>query len=214
MSKQLAIIHIIDDDESLRFALDSLFRSVGLATRTYASTDEFLSANRAGATGCLVLDIRLQGASGLDFQEQLLQSRIFVPVVLMTGHGDIPMSVRGMKAGAVDFLTKPFRDQDMLDAVASALKLDRKRRASHEGLADLEERFQSLSSREQQVMLLVTKGLLNKQIAGDLGISEITVKIHRGSAMRKMQARTLPDLVRMADALKQSQMEELVAMSG
>lgn len=203
MKPQPPIIHVIDDDESLRLALDSLFRSVGFATETYVSTEAFLAAKRSDAEGCLVLDIRLQGTSGLDFQDQLNAHGIFMPVILMTGHGDIPMSVRGMKAGAVDFLTKPFRDQDMLDAIASALKLDRKRRAEHAQAAETEARFQTLSNREQQVMLLVTRGLLNKQIAGDLGISEVTVKIHRGAAMRKMGARTVPDLVRMADALQQ-----------
>ncbi|MBU1317130.1 MULTISPECIES: response regulator transcription factor [Pseudorhizobium] len=201
MSDNSPIIYIIDDDESIRRSLDSLFRSVGFSTRTFTSAAEFLAAKRSDGEGCLVLDIRLQGTSGLDFQEQLVQSGILLPVILMTGHGDIPMSVRGMKAGAVDFLTKPFRDQDMLDAVASALKLDRTRRAGQGQIADIQVRFQTLSSREQQVMLMVTKGLLNKQVAGDLGISEITVKIHRSAAMRKMGARTLPDLVRMADAL-------------
>ncbi|MDH4441456.1 MAG: response regulator transcription factor [Rhizobium sp.] len=203
MKKLAPIIYIIDDDESMRLSLDHLFRSVGFVTKTHVSTQEFLATNRPDTEACLVLDIRLQGTSGLDFQEQLNEAGVHIPIILMTGHGDIPMSVRGMKAGAIDFLTKPFRDQDMLDAVASALKVDRKRRASHELLADIETKFQSLTMREQQVMLLVTKGLLNKQVAGDLGISEVTVKIHRGSVMKKMGARTLPDLVRMADALKQ-----------
>jgi len=203
VKKRAPIIYIIDDDDSIRLSLDYLFRSVGFATQTLGSTQEFLVADRPDTDACLVLDIRLQGTSGLEFQEQLAESGINIPVILMTGHGDIPMSVRGMKAGAVDFLTKPFRDQDMLDAVAAALKVDRKRRANTELFADIEGRFQSLTTREQQVMLMVTQGLLNKQVAGDLGISEVTVKIHRGSAMKKMGARTLPDLVRMADALKQ-----------
>lgn len=202
MKKNAPFIYIIDDDESIRRSLDHLFRSVGFATYTFVSTQEFLAAERPDADACLVLDIRLQGTSGLDFQQQLAQSGIEIPVVLMTGHGDIPMSVRGMKAGAVDFLTKPFRDQDMLDAVGAALKLDRARRVSREEFASIEQRYQSLTLREQQVMLMVTRGLLNKQVAGDLGISEVTVKIHRGSAMKKMGARTLPDLVRMADTLK------------
>lgn len=187
----------------MRFSLEFLFKSVGFATRAFASTQEFIAAARPDAEACLVLDIRLQGTSGLDFQEQLRRSGINIPVILMTGHGDIPMSVRGMKAGAIDFLTKPFRDQDMLDAVASALKIDRDRRATQEVLADVEIRYQSLTAREQQVMSMVTKGLLNKQVAGELGISEVTVKIHRGSVMKKMGARTLPDLVRMSDALNQ-----------
>lgn len=204
MKKDGPIIYIIDDDESVRSSLDHLFRSVGFATYAFVSTQDFLTFNRSDTEACLVLDIRLQGTSGLDFQEQLNEAGIHIPVVLMTGHGDIPMSVRGMKAGAIDFLTKPFRDQEMLDAVTSALKVDRKRRASHGMLTDIVSRFQSLTAREQQVMSLVTKGLLNKQVAGDLGLSEVTVKIHRGSVMRKMGARTLPDLVRMADALKQN----------
>ncbi|MCY1666611.1 response regulator transcription factor [Rhizobium sp. SL86] len=203
MKTATSIIYIIDDDESMRFSLEFLFKSVGFATRAFASTQEFIAATRPDADACLVLDIRLQGASGLDFQEQLRRSGINIPVILMTGHGDIPMSVRGMKAGAIDFLTKPFRDQDMLDAVASALKIDRDRRATQEVLADVEIRYQSLTAREQQVMSMVTKGLLNKQVAGELGISEVTVKIHRGSVMKKMGARTLPDLVRMSDALNQ-----------
>lgn len=205
MTDQPPTIYIIDDDESMRLALDSLFRSVGFATQTFTSTNEFVATKRPDGEGCLVLDIRLQGMSGLDFQEELARTGVSLPVILMTGHGDIPMSVRGMKAGAIDFLTKPFRDQDMLDAVASALKHDRVRRVGQGQIADIQARFETLSTREQQVMLMVTKGLLNKQVAGDLGISEITVKIHRGAAMRKMGARTLPDLVRMADALdKQS----------
>ena len=203
MNKRAPIVFILDDEETVRRSLDSLFRSVGFATRTFVSTREFLEFERPDSDACLVLDIRLQGSSGLDFQEQLASQGIQIPVVLITGHGDIPMSVRGMKAGAVDFLTKPFRDQDMLDAVASALKVDGKRRANQESWTDIEKRFETLTSREQQVMIMVTRGLLNKQVAGDLGISEVTVKIHRGSAMRKMGARTLPDLVRMADALKQ-----------
>lgn len=203
MNKRAPIIYIVDDDESVRLSLDSLFRSVGFATRAFVSAHDFLAVERPDNEACLVLDIRLQGASGLDFQEQLTKQGIQIPVVLMTGHGDIPMSVRGMKAGAVDFLTKPFRDQDMLDAVASALEVDSKHRSNQAVLTDVEKRFQTLTLREQQVMLMVTQGLLNKQVAGDLGVSEVTIKIHRGSAMRKMGAKTLPDLVRMADALKQ-----------
>jgi len=196
------IVHIVDDDVSLRGALDSLFRSVGLETRLYGSSGEFLEAPVVDAPGCLVLDVRLPGISGLDFQDQLDGLGVRLPVVLMTGHGDIPMSVRGMKAGAVDFLPKPFRDQDMLDAVSAALERDRARRASDIGQAEIEARFATLSPREKEVMTLVTAGRMNKQAAFELGLSEITVKIHRGAAMRKMEARSLADLVRMAEALK------------
>lgn len=197
-----AIVHIIDDDASLRMAMDTLFRSVGLKTKTYGSTREFLDAKLEDRPGCLVLDVRLPGVSGLDFQEQLAGLGIHLPAILITGHGDIPMSVRAMKAGAVDFLPKPFRDQDMLDAVAAAIKRDSERRTSDGHSGQVRDHFATLSPREQQVKMLVTAGKMNKQVAGDLGLSEITVKIHRGSAMRKMGARTLADLVRMADTLK------------
>jgi FixJ family two-component response regulator len=198
---ETATVHIIDDDASLRAALDSLFRSTGLATRLYASPADFLAAPASEAPACLVLDVRLPGISGLDFQEQLAGAGVRMPVVLMTGHGDIPMSVRAMKAGAVDFLTKPFRDQDMLDAVGAALARDKARRAEDGKLDAVRAQYETLSPRERQVMALVAAGKMNKQVAGDLGLSEITVKIHRGSAMRKMGARTLADLVRMAEAL-------------
>lgn len=197
-----AVVHIVDDDESLRHAVNSLCRSVGLETHTYGSAQEFLDAKREDSPGCLVLDVRLPGISGLDFQSQLAELGIHLPVILVTGHGDIPMSVRAMKAGAVDFLPKPFRDQDLLDGVTAAIERDRKRRAADGGATLLRDRFLTLSPREQQVMMLVTIGKMNKQVAGDLGLSEITVKIHRAAAMRKMGARTLADLVRMADALK------------
>lgn len=199
---ELELVHIIDDDESVRAALDSLLRSVGFVTRAHASVDEFLSPRWAQSMGCLILDVRLPGINGLDFQAQLAGLGIRLPVILMTGHGDVPMSVRGMKAGAVDFLTKPFRDQDMLDAVAMALARDRARRATEAVDAGLRKRFETLSPRERQVMQLVTAGKMNKQVAGALSLSEITVKIHRGAAMRKMGARTLADLVRMAEALQ------------
>lgn len=199
--KQASTVHIIDDDASLRVALDSLFRSTGLATRLYASAQAFMDAPPPDGHGCLVVDVRMPGVSGLEFQDHLEGLGIRLPVVLMTGHGDIPMSVRGMKAGAVDFLTKPFRDQDMLDAVAVALARDSARRQDDLRTDALKTRFATLSPRERQVMALVTAGKMNKQAAGALGLSEITVKIHRGSAMRKMGARTLADLVRMAAAL-------------
>lgn len=196
------IVHVVDDDPALRAALDSLFRSVGYETRLFGAAQEFMQSGQAQAAGCLVLDVRLPGLSGLDFQAQLAASDIRMPVVLMTGHGDIPMSVRGMKAGAVDFLTKPFRDQDMLDAVASAMERDRVARAQHDGVADIRRLHDTLSAREREVMEMVVAGLMNKQIAFQLGLSEITVKIHRGNAMRKMEARSLADLVRMAELLK------------
>jgi FixJ family two-component response regulator len=196
-----AIIHIVDDDESLRTALGRLFRSVGLQTRLYASAHDFLAAPRVDAEGCLVLDIRMPGMNGLEFLEHLTVLGVRLPVVLITGHGDIPMCVRAMKAGAVDFLAKPFREQDMLDAVSTAIEHDRKRRAGDEGSEEVRNRFATLSPRERQVMTLVTAGKMNKQVAGDLSLSEVTVKIHRRSAMQKMGARTLADLVRMAQAL-------------
>lgn len=197
------VVHIIDDDASLRGALDSLFRSTGLVTRQYESVAAFMEAPPPeGAPGCLVLDVRLPGMSGLDFQQKLTELGVRLPAILMTGHGDIPMSVRAMKAGAVDFLAKPFRDQEMLDAVAAALERDSARRAENGKLDTLKAAYATLSPRERQVMALVAAGKMNKQVAGDLALSEITVKIHRGSAMRKMGAKTLADLVRMAEALE------------
>lgn len=195
------IIHIIDDDASLREALDSLFRSTGLTTRQYESVAAFMDALPGEGPGCLVLDVRMPGMSGLEFQQKLEELGVRLPAVLMTGHGDIPMSVRAMKAGAVDFLAKPFRDQEMLDAVAAALEKDRASRAESGKLDGLKAAYAKLSQRERQVMALVTAGKMNKQVAGDLSLSEITVKIHRGSAMRKMGAKTLADWVRMAQAL-------------
>jgi len=197
-----AVVHVVDDDASLRDALEGLFDSVGLETRAYAAANDFLNANLVDKPGCLVVDIRLPDMNGLEFQARLTQLGVGLPVVVMTGHGDIPMSVRAMKHGAVDFLAKPFRDQDMLDAVMTAIERDRRRRKADEDISRARQRFETLSGREREVMLLVTSGKMNKQVAGDLGISEITVKIHRGAAMRKMNARTLPDLVRMVEALK------------
>jgi FixJ family two-component response regulator len=196
-----SMVYVIDDDLSLREALSSLFRSVGLQVKLFGSAAELLERKLPDIPSCLVLDIRLPGVSGLDFQAQLARSGIRMPVIFMTGHGDIPMSVRAMKAGAVDFLTKPFRDQDMLDAVFSALETDRKQLESDQGIADLSAHYQSLTAREKEVMAYVTKGLMNKQIAGELGLSEITVKIHRGHVMRKMGVRSLADLVRAAEKL-------------
>jgi FixJ family two-component response regulator len=201
-SDETPVVHIVDDDDSLRRGLDSLLRSVGLTVQTYPSTREFLNADKLDGPGCLVLDIRLPGANGLDFQEELAGLGISLPVVLMTGHGDIPMCVRAMKAGAVDFLPKPFRDQDMIDAVTAAINRDGLRRASENQAVAVVDHYASLSPREREVMALVTAGKMNKQIAAELGLSEVTVKIHRGTARRKMGARSLADLVRMADVLK------------
>jgi FixJ family two-component response regulator len=197
-----AIVHVVDDDASMREALEGLFDSVGLDTRGYATAQEFLSAARADRPGCIVVDVRLPDMNGLEFQARLGSLGVGAPVVIMTGYGDIPMSVRAMKRGAVDFLTKPFHDQDMLDAVTTAIERDRQRRKADEDIARTRQRFETLSAREKEVMLLVTSGKMNKQVAGDLGLSEITVKIHRGAAMRKMKAQTLPDLVRMAEVIR------------
>jgi FixJ family two-component response regulator len=200
-SDQTAIVHVVDDDASMREALHDLFQSIGLEARTYATAREFLAATVADAPGCLVVDIRLPDANGLDFQARLTETGVRLPVVIMTGYGDIPMSVRAMKRGAVDFLEKPFKDQDMLDAVLAGIEHDRQRRRQDGERVKMRKRFETLSAREQQVMLLVTAGKMNKQAAGDLAISEITVKNHRAAVMRKMGARTLADLIRMADML-------------
>jgi FixJ family two-component response regulator len=197
-----AIVHVVDDDASMRDALEGLFDSIGLETETHASARDFLATSSADRPGCIVIDIRLPDMNGLDFQAQLTEMGVRLPVVMMTGHGDIPMSVRAMKGGAVDFLSKPFHDQDMLDAVTAAIERDRQQREVEGDVSQMQQRLGTLSPRELQVMQLVTAGKMNKQVAGDLGISEITVKIHRGAAMRKMGARTLPDLVRMAEVVK------------
>jgi FixJ family two-component response regulator len=197
-----AIVHVVDDDASMRGALEGLFDSVGLDAHTYATARDFLARGLADKPGCIVIDIRLPDMNGLDFQAQLVDIGVRLPVVMMTGYGDITMSVRAMKRGAIDFLPKPFHDQDMLDAVMAAIACDRQRRTIEGDLSLLQQRFETLSARELQVMQLVTAGKMNKQVANDLGISEITVKIHRGAAMRKMGAKTLADLVRMAGVVK------------
>ena|SRR5216684_1597045 len=197
-----AVVHVVDDDASLCAALECLFESVGLDTLTYGAARDFLNASLADQPGCIVIDIRLPDMSGLEFQAQLTQLGVRLPVIMMTGYGDIPMTVRAMKRGAMDFLSKPFRDQDMLDAVMAAIERDRQRRTADDNASQVRQRFGTLTPREQQVMMLVTTGKMNKQVAGELGVSEITAKIHRGAAMRKMGARTLADLVRMADVVK------------
>jgi FixJ family two-component response regulator len=199
--EQQPVVFIIDDDVSLCEALASLFRSVGLHAQVFGSAPEFLQSKLPDGPSCLVLDVRLPGLSGLDFQSELAKADIQIPIVFMTGHGDIPMTVRAMKAGAVEFLPKPFRDQDMLDAVQTGLERDRARRRSANDSSKLKASFDSLTPREQEIMGFVTAGLMNKQIAGEIGVSEITVKVHRGNVMRKMGAKSLAELVRMADAL-------------
>ena len=200
-SKLTPIVFVVDDDPSMRVALTNLFRSMDLGVEVFGSAPELLQTKLPDVVSCLVLDIRLPGVSGLDFQTRLAEAGIHIPIVFMTGHGDIPMSVRAMKAGAIDFLIKPFRDQDMLDAVTSALERDRKKRDDEKAVSELRFLFESLTPREREVIALVTAGLMNKQIAAELDVSEITVKIHRGHVMRKMKARSLADLVRMAETL-------------
>jgi FixJ family two-component response regulator len=200
-ANEIAIVHVVDDDPSMRAALEGLFLTIGLATRSYGTAQDFLNSAFTDSLGCIVIDVRLPDINGLDFQAMLTEANVRLPVVMMTGYGDIPMSVRAMKHGAVDFLAKPFRDVDMLDAVAAAIERDRERRRANGTTSTIQERFAKLSHRQQQVMLLVTAGRMNKQVASELGISEITVKIHRRLVMDKMGARTFADLVRMADAV-------------
>jgi FixJ family two-component response regulator len=201
MTKPDSIVFVVDDDPSVRRAIKRLIESEGLQVELFGSAQEFLQSTRPDVPSCLVLDIRLPGINGLDFQRQLAEANIHIPIVFITGHGDIPMSVRAMKAGAVEFLTKPFRDQDLLDAVQVALERDRGRRQQESGIAALRARFESLTPRELEVLRLVILGRLNKQIAAELGTSEITIKVHRGSVMRKMQAESLADLLGMAGRL-------------
>ena len=192
---------MIDDDLAMRESLTSLFRSVGLQVRTFASTPELLQSSLPNAPSCLVLDIRLPGTNGLDYQVELVKAGIHIPIIFMTGHGDIPMTVQAMKAGAVDFLTKPFRQHEMLQAVTQALAADERRRAAEKTVSDLRSLYESLTPREREVLALVTSGMMNKVIAAELGVSEITVKVHRSHVMRKMRTRSLADLARIADAL-------------
>jgi FixJ family two-component response regulator len=195
------IVFIVDDDLSMRRALTNLFRSVGLDVIAWGSAPEMLQCKLPDVASCLVLDIRLPGLSGLDLQAELAKANIHIPVIFITGHGDIPMTVRAMKGGAIDFLTKPFRDQDLLDAVVKAIERDRNRREVERTVANLQSLFEGLSPREREVLSLVASGLMNKQIAAELGLAEITVKIYRGHVMKKMGARSLADLIRMAETL-------------
>ena len=195
------VVFVVDDDESIRKGLGSLLRSVGLRAEAFATAPEFLAVKLPQAPCCLILDVRLPGLSGLDFQARLASARIEIPIIFITGHGDIPMTVRAMKAGAVEFLTKPFRDQDLLDAVQIALERDKARHRSEDAITALRDKFATLTPREQEVMACVTGGLLNKQVAAAIGITENTVKVHRGNVMRKMGAKSFAELVRMADLL-------------
>ncbi|MBS0296065.1 MAG: response regulator transcription factor [Proteobacteria bacterium] len=203
-SRERSVVYVIDDDASIRSALDDLLSSVGLEARTYASVAEFMGAQRPDVASCVVLDVRMPGQGGLDFQQAMKRSGSELPIIFITGHGDVEMSVRAMKSGAVDFLSKPFRDQDLLDAIQTALQRDMARREVAGHLDQVLARYSTLTSGERDVMQLVTAGRLNKQIAGELGLSEITVKVRRAQVMRKMGAQTLPDLVRLADLIRQS----------
>ena len=204
MGELRAVVFVIDDDPSMRAGLEDLVGSVGLDVRPFAAAEEFLASHRPDAPGCLVLDVRLPGMSGLTFQKELVKSGVALPVIFITGYGDIPMSVRAMKAGAFEFLTKPFHHQDLLDAIHAAIERDRERRREAVLVAEVRERYATLTERERQIMTLVVAGRANKQIAAELNVSAMTVKVHRGQVIRKMKAGSLPELVRMADRLGRS----------
>lgn len=201
MSEERAVAFVIDDDPSMRRSLDTLLRSVGLDVHVFPSAQEFMRAARPDAPSCLVLDVRLPGMSGLAFQQELVKAGVALPVIFLTGHGDVPMTVRAMKAGAAEFLTKPFDDQVLLDAIHAAIERDRARRRDTAGRAEVQGRYRTLTEREREVMQLVVAGRVNKQIAAELGLSLVTVKVHRGQVMHKMLARSVAELVRMADRL-------------
>ena len=201
MTEEQPVVFVIDDDTSVRDAIADLLSSVGLSVATFGSTQEFLQSKRPDAPGCIVLDVRLPGPSGLELQRTLIQSSVHLPVIFISGHGDIPMSVRAMKSGAVEFLTKPLKEQELLDAIQVGLERDRVRRQETEVVAELQRRFDSLTSREREILALLITGRRNKQIAAQAELSEMTVKVHRSQIMRKMQAKSLVDLVRMADML-------------